>query len=68
MKREMLRKIAPGFEPEGGVLQPKRVGNLSSRHSFPPVPPPSAAVPNPQPRSVMDDLVDQLAALDSRKP
>ncbi|KAL0565951.1 hypothetical protein V5O48_016066 [Marasmius crinis-equi] len=69
-KREALRKIAPGFEPQG-VLVPTRT------HSVP-VPPhpgqshtPTQSVPPPpghrHTRSVMDDLVDHLAALDSGK-
>ena len=54
-KRDALRKIAPGFEPQG-VLVPKRAtdNSLTSR---------SAIDQNTQ--SVMDSLVDQLAALES---
>ncbi|KAG6837572.1 hypothetical protein H0H93_006986 [Arthromyces matolae] len=60
-KRDALRRIAPGFEPQGSVLVPTR----------------TTSGPNPLPntdqdqpghrhtRSVMEDLVDQLAALDS---
>ncbi|KAJ7627693.1 hypothetical protein DFH06DRAFT_1285036 [Mycena polygramma] len=41
-KRDALRRIAPGFEPQGHLL-----------------------VPTKRSSSVMEDLVDQLAALDS---
>ncbi|KAK0462894.1 uncharacterized protein EV420DRAFT_1143504 [Desarmillaria tabescens] len=67
-KREALRKIAPGFEPAGSVLVPTKTGSVSN--------PPSYSTPDPGPerpssghqqsKSVMDDLVDQLAALDSK--
>jgi outer membrane translocation and assembly module TamA len=55
-KRDALRRIAPGFEPEGHLLVPTKRSSVI------------AAVPatSPQPpKSVMEDLVDQLAALDS---
>ncbi|PBK70444.1 hypothetical protein ARMSODRAFT_955944 [Armillaria solidipes] len=67
-KRETLRKIAPGFEPAGSVLVPTKTGSVSN--------PPSHTTPGPEPqtgsssqqrsKSVMEDLVDQLAALDSK--
>ncbi|KAF9265427.1 hypothetical protein L218DRAFT_898100 [Marasmius fiardii PR-910] len=65
-RREALRKIAPGFE--GSVLVPTRA---SSAPAHPPEPS-SSSPPPPAPeyrhsRSVMDDLVDHLAALDSSK-
>ncbi|KAF7975509.1 hypothetical protein HWV62_9313 [Athelia sp. TMB] len=63
-KRDQLRKIAPGFEPMGSVLVPV---HLRSNHS-PEVG--SSSTPDPQVqargRDVMDDLVDQLAALDEK--
>ncbi|KAJ8078834.1 hypothetical protein PM082_013117 [Marasmius tenuissimus] len=67
-KREALRKIAPGFEPQGSVLVPTRATSAPV-----PVHPPPGQQPVPPPpghrhtRSVMDDLVDHLAALDSGK-
>ncbi|KAK1236517.1 hypothetical protein PQX77_000210 [Marasmius sp. AFHP31] len=66
-KREALRKIAPGFEPQGSVLVPTRATSAPV-----PVHPPSGQPVPPPPghrhtRSVMDDLVDHLAALDSGK-
>ena len=78
-RREALRRIAPGFEPEGAVLTPVRAlgsgqhalpgdghgggsGNASGRGT-----PDAQGGPGHQrSRSVMDDLVDQLAAMDSR--
>lgn len=66
-KREALRKIAPGFEPLGGTLVPTKVGaglNVAAQELE------AAGVSGSGSnelagRSVMDDLVDQLAALDS---
>ncbi|KAJ7151673.1 hypothetical protein C8R46DRAFT_1122776 [Mycena filopes] len=55
-KRDALRRIAPGFEPEGHLLVPTK------RQSVIAAPPPLSPQ---QPKSVMEDLVDQLAALDS---
>ncbi|KAJ6519180.1 hypothetical protein C8R45DRAFT_950444 [Mycena sanguinolenta] len=55
-KRDALRRIAPGFEPEGHLLVPTKRSSV--------IAPTPAVAPEP-PRSVMDDLVDQLAALDS---
>ena len=71
-KRDALRRIAPGFEPHGGPLVPTRnTGNSMNTLAYD-----GGAAgneyeqqeqeqPNQQNRSVMDDLVDQLAALDS---
>ncbi|KAJ7102562.1 hypothetical protein B0H15DRAFT_815180 [Mycena belliarum] len=57
-KRDALRRIAPGFEPgEGHLLVPTKRASVVA-----PVSPPQP------PRSVMDDLVDQLAALESSSP
>ncbi|KZS97219.1 hypothetical protein SISNIDRAFT_450014 [Sistotremastrum niveocremeum HHB9708] len=56
-KREALRRVAPGFEPSKGVLTP-----TSLRKSISPPPlAPNATLP----RSIMDDLVDQLEAMDT---
>lgn len=68
-QREALRRIAPGFEPSGGTLVPTKLAprketsppltqSLGSRQ-FPSSSPP--------PRDVMNELVDQLVALDSAK-
>jgi hypothetical protein len=66
-KRDALRKIAPGFEPRGSPLVPTRAT------SVPPTPDNSnlaasshnSASGHRYTKSVMEDLVDQLAALDS---
>ena len=70
-QREALRRVAPGFEPNSGLLVPKRIEvPLSKRmddvtaSTLQPVPPPLAKPP----RTVMDDLVDQLEAMEARKP
>ncbi|CAG7848042.1 SubName: Full=Uncharacterized protein {ECO:0000313/EMBL:CCA75420.1} [Serendipita indica DSM 11827] len=66
IRKEQLRKVAPGFDPSVGALVPKKVGAAASTDAstsslmLPPPPPPAA----PQ-RDVMADLVDQLAALDA---
>ncbi|KAJ7051199.1 hypothetical protein C8F01DRAFT_648678 [Mycena amicta] len=57
-KRDALRRIAPGFEPEGHLLVPTKRSSL-----IVPSPPPAQQ----RPKSVMEDLVDQLAALDSSR-
>lgn len=63
-KREALRRIAPGFEPTGSLLVPVRTGTASTES---PASPTAAEGPFLQKqKSVMDDLVDQLAALDSQ--
>ncbi|KZT35313.1 hypothetical protein SISSUDRAFT_1008911 [Sistotremastrum suecicum HHB10207 ss-3] len=56
-KREALRRVAPGFEPSKGVLTPT---SLRKSISPPPLAPNTAL-----PRSIMDDLVDQLEAMDT---
>ncbi|KAF9557918.1 hypothetical protein CPC08DRAFT_764278 [Agrocybe pediades] len=66
-KRDALRRIAPGFEPHGGPLVPTQ--RLGSTQSMTPLPGQQASSSNAathqRSRSVMDDLVDQLAALES---
>jgi len=52
-KRDALRRIAPGFEPQGSVLVPTRAGTS-----------PQAMPGHRHTRSVMEDLVGQLASLD----
>lgn len=59
-KRDALRKIAPGFEPQGTPLVPVKMAPTGDTiHNE------GGAEPRGE-RSVMDDLVDQLAALDSQ--
>nr|GAT55352.1 predicted protein [Mycena chlorophos] len=60
-KRDALRRIAPGFEPQGQVLVPTKRSSLVG--PLPPSPPQSQQ----RPKSVMEDLVDQLAAMDSSR-
>ncbi|KAF8610792.1 hypothetical protein BDV93DRAFT_517889 [Ceratobasidium sp. AG-I] len=62
-KKEALRRVAPGFDPDMGALLPTK---LSA--ALPPAPAGSSQVKveTPVPRSAMDDLVDQLAAMESR--
>lgn len=69
-KKEALRRVAPGFEPEGGMLMPTRI--VSSRPSS--LPNHSAigilaglgdASQRAQATSAIDDLVDRLVILDS---
>ena len=65
-KREALRRIAPGFEPSSGPLVPDRVAggggvDASVRSAEGGVNAPG----HTRQRSVMDDLVDQLAAMDA---
>jgi len=77
-KRDVLRRIAPGFEPHGGPLVPTTTtttrnagNNLNSiMNTLEGGGEAAAAGYEQQPhqqssRSVMDDLIDQLAALDS---
>ncbi|PBK87251.1 hypothetical protein ARMGADRAFT_1055124 [Armillaria gallica] len=64
-KREALRKIAPGFEPAGSVLVPTKTSNPPS-HTTPGPELPTGSSSHQPSKSVMEDLVDQLAALDSK--
>ena len=63
-KRDALRRIAPGFEPHSGPLVPTRNTGSSMNTTYEGG---TAGYeqPHQQSRSVMDDLIDQLAALDS---
>lgn len=61
-RKEALRRVAPGFEPDSGPLVPDRVaqtagveGEMGS----------DATKMHSRERSVMDDLVDHLAALEA---
>ena len=59
-KREKLRKVAPGFEPSAGVLVPTRNSvQLASSTDL---------MQNKGEKDVMDDLVEQLARLESKEP
>ncbi|KJA15841.1 hypothetical protein HYPSUDRAFT_207516 [Hypholoma sublateritium FD-334 SS-4] len=62
-KRDALRRIAPGFDPRSTPLVPTR--GPSSTAVSPPGFMGSLSPDHPPVRSVMDDLVNQLAALDS---
>ncbi|KAJ3809009.1 hypothetical protein EV368DRAFT_87749 [Lentinula lateritia] len=68
-KREALRKIAPGFEPRGSVLIPTRATSVplstTPDASLDGSPTSNADEGHRHTKSVMEDLVDQLAALDS---
>jgi hypothetical protein len=66
-KRDALRKIAPGFEPLGSVLVPTRRTNLGggTASSGDEGDGGSSRPGHKHTKSVMEDLVDQLAALDS---
>ena len=67
-KRRALRKIAPGFEPQSTPLVPTRLASTGSPIVGPvPGPPPIGTASHVRTKSVMEDLVDQLAALDSTK-
>jgi hypothetical protein len=64
-KREALRKIAPGFEPQAGVLVPMRTGaSLPVATNRPTGDKPSTTT---DVESVMVNVIDQLAALDASK-
>jgi hypothetical protein len=64
-KRDALRRIAPGFEPHGGPLVPTR-NNKNSMNAYEVGVGAPYEQPHQQSRSVMDDLIDQLAALESK--
>ncbi|KAF9788355.1 hypothetical protein BJ322DRAFT_1048445 [Thelephora terrestris] len=67
-KRDALRRIAPGFEPQSTPLVPTRVASTGSpTDGSHPAPPLVGATSQVQTESVMYDLVDQLAALDYTK-
>ncbi|KAL5498638.1 hypothetical protein ACEPAH_1993 [Sanghuangporus vaninii] len=75
-KREALRRIAPGFEPQSGPLVPTKVSETGGARSVVPTASQgegaagdsgsdAIAAGHIRQRSVMDDLVDHLAALDA---
>jgi hypothetical protein len=59
-KRDKLRKVAPGFEPNAGVLVPTRNSALFSGDDHR-----SNGSDGKKEIDVMDDLVEQLARLES---
>ncbi|KAG8694014.1 hypothetical protein FRC09_010119 [Ceratobasidium sp. 395] len=63
-KKEALRRIAPGFDPDMGALLPTKLSSAPT--STPGVPASHSGTVSPAPRSAMDDLVDQLAAMESK--
>jgi hypothetical protein len=69
-KRDKLRKIAPGFEPTGAVLVPVHLrgnnGDQVTGSAQASVGTEGGSLVPERERDVMDDLVDQLAALDSK--
>ncbi|PSR74378.1 hypothetical protein PHLCEN_2v9886 [Hermanssonia centrifuga] len=66
-RREALRRIAPGFEPQSTPLVPtKRDSNVPDTAFALGVPSTSDATEHARSKSVMEDLVDHLAALDSK--
>lgn len=58
---EALRRIAPGFEPQGAPLVPVKMARTGADIEAESV----RQLGHERQRSVMDDLVDYLAALDS---
>ncbi|KAF9484617.1 hypothetical protein BDN70DRAFT_772815, partial [Pholiota conissans] len=64
-KRDALRRIAPGFEPHSSPLVPTRGASSGGLLQSPPARGTTTDPKHQQTRSVMDDLVDQLAALDN---
>jgi len=72
-KREALRKIAPGFEPTGGPLVPVKVerplsisGPVSGLSAMKEGNHQYSTQGNGAPNNVMDDLVEQLEAMEAR--
>ncbi|KAI8986672.1 hypothetical protein BD414DRAFT_577972 [Trametes punicea] len=68
-KREALRRIAPGFEPKATPLVPtKRMSGVPGQSSSSSEPGVSSSHEGEHKRtkSVMEELVDQLAAMDSK--
>lgn len=67
-KRDKLRKVAPGFEPSGAMLVPVHLGGSKGMPSD--TLGESSVMSSSQvtERDVMGDLVDQLAAMESKSP
>ncbi|KAF4588004.1 hypothetical protein AB1N83_009635 [Pleurotus pulmonarius] len=68
-KREALRRIAPGFEPQGAPLVPTKrdSANLGQGlwHADSPMGSLEGGADTSRPKSAIEDLVDQLEALDA---
>ncbi|KAI0724852.1 hypothetical protein C8Q72DRAFT_648363 [Fomitopsis betulina] len=64
-KREALRRIAPGFEPQGTPLVPTKRSSVDRGSSPASSDAQNSIVGHARTRSVMDDLVDQLAAMEA---
>ncbi|EMD34703.1 hypothetical protein CERSUDRAFT_97286 [Gelatoporia subvermispora B] len=65
-KREALHRIAPGFEPTATPLVPvKRVSSVPNPGTHPEAGSSVQDMGHHRSKSVMEELVDQLAALDS---
>ncbi|KAF8645983.1 hypothetical protein AX16_007410 [Volvariella volvacea WC 439] len=65
-RREALRKIAPGFDPQAPLTPLPLKSSPASPGSHPGLTSPGASQGATGPhRSVMDDLVDQLAAMET---
>lgn len=74
-RRDALRRIAPGFEPQSGLLVPTRLSDRGSAKSMSTSEAEGAVHGEggsdtlgpglARQRNVMDDLVDHLAALDA---
>ncbi|CUA68202.1 hypothetical protein RSOLAG22IIIB_03441 [Rhizoctonia solani] len=63
-KKEALRRVAPGFDPDMGTLLPTKLSTpMAHTPTVPAIQKGSIVSP---PRSAMDDVVDQLAAMESR--
>ena len=67
-KRDALRRIAPGFEPQSAPLMPTKRASTIIEHNSVSSEGPNTPVGSEHARSksVMEDLVDQLAALDAK--
>jgi len=66
-KRDALQRIAPGFQPQGAPLVPVKLERpLSGSASGPRFSGTRGEPSTTAARSAMDDLVDQLAAMDAR--
>ncbi len=65
-RREALRRIAPGFEPQSTPLVPTKRDSDVPDTAFLGVLSTSDATGHARSKSVMEDLVDHLAALDSK--
>lgn len=70
-KREALKRVAPGFEPQGGLLVPTKTFSTDMHPdgvsgNIPGSGPDTPEGNHNRSKSVMDDLVEHLASLESR--